>query len=164
MSNDIRCVVITVSDSAARGARADESGPEACRLLQEAGYLAGDPVVVPDSRPFIAARIREAAATAAFVITTGGTGLAPRDVTPEATRDVLDREVPGVAEMLRAEGRKATPSACLSRGVAGLVGRCLVVNLPGSPAAVREGLHVLVPVLGHALRIAAGDTTHTAED
>jgi len=160
MSNDIQGVVITISDSAALGARADESGPEACRLLREAGYKVGEPVVVPDSRPFIAARIREAAATAAFVITTGGTGLAPRDVTPEATRDVVDREVPGIAEMLRAEGRKATPSACLSRGVAGLVGHCLVVNLPGSPAAVREGLQVLVPVLGHALRIAAGDTEH----
>lgn len=162
MSNNIHGVVITISDSAALGARVDESGPEACRLLQEAGYQTGEPVIVPDSRPFIAARIREAAATAAFVITTGGTGLAPRDVTPEATRDVLDREVPGIAEMLRTEGRKATPSACLSRGVAGLVGQCLVVNLPGSPAAVREGLQVLIPVLGHALRIAAGDTEHTS--
>ena len=160
MSNDIHGVVITISDSASVGTRADQSGPEACRLRREAGYVTGEPIVVPDSRPFIAARIRESAATAAFVITTGGTGLAPRDVTPEATRDVLTREVPGIAEMLRAEGRKATPSACLSRGVAGLVGRCLVVNLPGSPAAVREGLQALIPVLGHALRIAAGDTEH----
>ncbi len=160
MSNDIHGVVITISDSASRGARADESGPEACRLLREAGYEVGEPVVVPDSRPFIAARIREAAARGAFVITTGGTGLAPRDVTPEATRDVLDREVPGIAEMLRTEGRKATPAACLSRGLAGLVGHCLIVNLPGSPAAVRAGLQVLIPVLGHALRIARGDTEH----
>jgi molybdopterin adenylyltransferase len=162
MSNDIQGVVITISDSAARGVRADESGPEACRILREAGFVVGEPVVVPDSRPFIAARIREAAAAhASFVITTGGTGLAPRDVTPEATRDVIDREVPGIAEMLRAEGRNSTPSACLSRGVAGLIGQCLVVNLPGSPAAVREGLRALVPVLGHALQIAAGDTEHT---
>lgn len=161
MSNDIHGIVITISDSASRGARADASGPEACRLLREAGYVVGDPVVVPDSRPFIASRIREAAARAAFVITTGGTGLAPRDVTPEATRDVLDRDVPGIAEMLRAEGRKSTPGACLSRGLAGLVGRCLVVNLPGSPAAVRQGLQALIPVLGHALRIAGGDTDHT---
>lgn len=160
MSNNIEGVVITVSDSAARGVRADESGPEACRLLREAGFAVGEPVVVPDSRPFIAARIREAAASASFVITTGGTGLAPRDVTPEATRDVIDREVPGIAEMLRAEGRASTPSACLSRGAAGLVGRCLVVNLPGSPAAVRQGLAALVPMLRHALRIAAGDTGH----
>jgi molybdopterin adenylyltransferase len=161
MSNDIQGVIITVSDSAARGVRPDESGPEACRILREAGFAVGDPVVVPDSRPFIAARIREAvAAHASFVITTGGTGLAPRDVTPEATRDVIDREVPGIAEMLRAEGRHNTPSACLSRGLAGLVGQCLVVNLPGSPAAVREGLRALVPVLGHALRIAAGATEH----
>lgn len=160
MSNDIHGGVITISDSAARGARVDESGPEACRLLREAGFTVTDPVVVPDSRPFIAARIREAAAGAAFVITTGGTGLAPRDVTPEATRDVVDREVPGIAEMLRAEGRRSTPSACLSRGVAGMVGGCLVVNLPGSPAAVREGLQALIPVLAHALRIASGDTEH----
>lgn len=160
MSNDIQGVVITVSDSASRGVRPDASGPEACRLLREAGFAVGEPIVVPDSRPFIAARLREAAATAAFVITTGGTGLAPRDVTPEATRDVLEREVPGIAEMLRADGRAHMPSACLSRGAAGLVGRCLVVNLPGSPAAVREGLRALIPVLGHALRVAAGDTEH----
>jgi molybdopterin adenylyltransferase len=160
MSNDIQGVVITVSDSASRGVREDESGPEACRILREAGFAVDGPVVVPDSRAFISARIREAAARASFVITTGGTGLAPRDVTPEATRDVVDREVPGIVEMLRAEGRKSTPASCLSRGAAGLVGRCLVVNLPGNPAAVREGLQALVPVLEHALRIAAGDTEH----
>jgi molybdopterin adenylyltransferase len=160
MSNVIQAVVITVSDSAASGRRPDESGPAACRLLREAGYSVADPVVVPDSRPFIAARIREAAATASVVITTGGTGLAPRDVTPEGTRDAIDREVPGIAEMLRADGLRSTPTACLSRGVAGLVGRCLVVNLPGSPAAVKQGLAALLPVLAHALRIAAGDTEH----
>ena len=153
-------VVITVSDSAARGVRADESGPEACRLLREAGYAVGEPIVVPDSRPFIAARIREAAAGAVFVITTGGTGLSPRDVTPEATGDVLERDAPGIAEMLRARGLLKTPLAPLSRGRAGLIGACLVVNLPGSPAAVRNGLGALIPVLGHALRIAAGDTEH----
>ena len=160
MSNVIQAVVITVSDSAASGSRPDESGPLACRLLREAGYAVGEPVVVPDSRPFIAARIREAAAAASVVITTGGTGLAPRDVTPEGTRDAIEREVPGIAEMLRADGRRSTPTACLSRGVAGLVGRSLVVNLPGSPAAVKQGLEALLPVLGHALRIAAGDTEH----
>ena len=161
MSNVIHGAVITVSDSAASGARADESGPAACRLLRAAGYEVGDPVVVPDSRPFIAARIREAAAASSFVITTGGTGLAPRDVTPEATRDVIDREVPGIAEMLRADGRHSTPTASLSRGISGLVGRCLVVNLPGSPAAVEQGLRSLVPVLKHALKIASGDTRHS---
>lgn len=160
MSNDIQGVVITVSDSASRGVRADQSGPEACRLLREAGFVVGEPVIVPDSRPFIAARIREAAASASFVITTGGTGLAPRDVTPEATRDVIDREVPGIAEMLRADGRASTPTACLSRATAGMLGQCLIVNLPGSPAAVRQGMLALVPVLAHALRIARGDTEH----
>ena len=161
MSNVIHGVVITVSDSAASGARVDESGPAACRILREAGYEVGEPVVVPDSRPFIAARIREAAAAAAFVVTSGGTGLGPRDVTPEATRDVIDREVPGIAEMLRQDGRKSTPAACLSRGIAGLVGRCLVINLPGSPAAVEQGLRSLLPVLAHALKIASGDTKHS---
>ena len=161
MSKDIHGVVITVSDSAARGVRADESGPVACRLLREAGFVVGDAQVVPDSRPFVAVRIREAAAAgASFVITTGGTGLAPRDVTPEATRDVIERDAPGIAEMLRADGRASTPTACLSRGLAGMVGACLVVNLPGSPAAVREGLASLVPVLRHAIRIAGGDTEH----
>jgi molybdenum cofactor biosynthesis protein B len=162
MSNVIQGVVITVSDSAARGQRPDQSGPEACRILRQAGFTVADPVVVPDSRPYIAARIREAAAKAAFVITTGGTGLAPRDVTPEATADVIEREVPGIAEMLRAAGSEATPTACLSRGKAGMLGSCLVVNLPGSPAAVREGLEALIGVLHHALRIAAGDTEHGA--
>jgi molybdopterin adenylyltransferase len=162
MSKDIHGVVITVSDSAARGVRADESGPVACRLLRDAGFVVADAQVVPDSRPFIAARIREGAAGgASFVVTTGGTGLGPRDVTPEATRDVIEREVPGIAEMLRADGRASTPTACLSRGLAGMLGSCLVVNLPGSPAAVREGLASLIPVLRHAIRIAGGDTEHT---
>lgn len=156
----MQAVVITVSDSAARGVREDASGPEACRMLREAGFSVAPPVVVADERESIAARIREAAGSARLVVTTGGTGLGPRDVTPEATRDALEREAPGLAELLRAHGMRRTPLAALSRGTAGTLGACLVVNLPGSPKAVREGIEALLSVLHHALDILAGKTQH----
>ncbi|HEY2945822.1 MAG TPA: MogA/MoaB family molybdenum cofactor biosynthesis protein [Vicinamibacteria bacterium] len=155
-----RAIVITISDSAASGARPDVSGPEACRLLREAGLEVDDPIVVADDRAQIAALLRDASERSALVITTGGTGLGPRDVTPEATRDVLEREAPGLAELVRAHGLQTTPRAALARGLVGLRGRCLIVNLPGSPASVRDGFAALAPLLTHALDIVGGDTSH----
>jgi molybdenum cofactor synthesis domain-containing protein len=151
--------VLTTSDRSAAGEREDASGAAIGARLAELGFSV-DRAVVPDEQPGIEAAIRAAAAGHALVVTTGGTGLTPRDVTPQATRAVVDYEVPGLAEAMRAEGRRFTPMAALSRAVVGVAGRSLVINLPGSPRGAIESLDAIVEVLDHALDTLAGPYDH----
>jgi len=157
----VNAAVLTVSDGVHGGTRQDLSGDELVTLLESEGFVVSRRVV-PDDADAIAAAIAELAGDAAVVVTTGGTGFAPRDVTPEATLQVIDRSAPGVAEAIRADARERTPHAVLSRGVAGLIGATLVVNLPGSPGGCRDGFAVLKPALRHGLELAAGsrETSH----
>ena len=154
----MKAAVLTVSDGVVAGTREDTSGDLLAGLLSADGYDV-ERRVVADEAGEIADAIAELAGTAAVVLTTGGTGVAPRDVTPEATRSVIDREAPGIAEAIRADSIAKTPHALLSRGVAGVHGRTLVVNLPGSPGGCRDGFAVLRPALGHAVELLAGEET-----
>ena len=154
----MRAVVITVSTRAAGGTYTDESGPVVAQLLRDSGFDVADIIVIPDGRQTVGDAIRAATAGADVVVTTGGTGLSPTDVTPEATLDVVDRVVPGLAELMRAASLAVTPMAALSRAAAGTLGATLVINLPGSPKAARENLEAVLPVLGHAVeQLRGGD-------
>ncbi|WP_163553634.1 MogA/MoaB family molybdenum cofactor biosynthesis protein [Candidatus Frankia alpina] len=158
-----RAQVVTVSDRAYRGAYPDRSGPVLVAGLAELGFAVGPAQIVPDDRERIAAALRAAVADGIdLVVTTGGTGLGPRDITPEATGEVIERPIPGLAEALRAAGRDAVPAAVLSRGLAGTAAATLVVNLPGSTGGVRDGLGVLAGVVGHAVAQLRGVDDHAA--
>jgi molybdenum cofactor synthesis domain-containing protein len=154
----LRALAITVSDRASSGVYADRGGPVLVSLLVDAGCEVDGPLVIPDGEP-VEAALRSALSNGYdVVVTTGGTGLSPRDQTPEMTARVLDREVPGIAEAIRAAGRIGVPAAVLSRGLAGVAAFTLIVNLPGSPGGVRDGMAVLAPILRHAVdQIAGGD-------
>jgi molybdenum cofactor synthesis domain-containing protein len=154
-------LVLTASDGVAAGVREDASGDRLQERLAALGFNV-DRRVVPDDRAAIEAALSEASGSHALIVTTGGTGLTPRDVTPQATQAIVDYEVPGLAEAMRAAGRASTPFADLSRGVVGVRGRTLIVNVPGSPAAALESLAALEPALDHALDTLAGPYDHDA--
>jgi molybdenum cofactor synthesis domain-containing protein len=149
-----RALVLTISDSASTGKRDDLSGPEAKRILEEAGFEVAAIEILPDERADIESRLRRAGDEGfRLVVTSGGTGLSPRDVTPEATLAVIDKHVPGIAELMRLESLKITPRAALSRAVSGIRRSTLIINLPGSVKGVRECLAAVRPILTHAVEV-----------
>jgi len=156
----LRALVVTVSDGVAAGERGDESGARLAARLVELGFEV-DRLNVPDEGWQIESALVDGAPDRALIVTTGGTGLTPRDVTPQATEAVVDYAVPGLGELIRAEGRRSTPMAALSRGVVGVRAGTLIVNVPGSPKGALESLEAIVPVLGHALETLAGPFDHT---
>lgn len=157
--NGVTVTVITVSDGVSSGTREDLSGDALERVLAENGCVVTRRTV-PDERDRVSEEIRAAVAEARLVLTTGGTGLGPRDVTPEATAEVIERDAPGLVHLMLARGIESTPLASLSRAQAGSVGSSLVVNLPGSPRGAGESLDAIIDVIPHALRLLAGDTAH----
>jgi molybdopterin adenylyltransferase len=160
----IHAAVLTISDSSSAGTRADRSGPAVRDRLEQLGWNVTVMEVLPDEADEISTRLATLAdgGQLAAIFTTGGTGIAPRDVTPEATRAVIDREIPGLAELMRAKGRLSTPRAVLSRAVSGTRGRVLIVNLPGSPKGAVESLDAIVELVPHVLELLRGQTEHAA--
>lgn len=164
MDASVRAGVLTVSDKGSRGLRKDESGAVAAAMLEDKGYAVVNRAVVPDDRGRIAEVLSAWADRdrLSLVVTSGGTGLAPSDLTPQATKDVIDYEVPGMAEAMRAAGMKMTPHAMISRAVVGVRGGCLIINLPGSPGGVKDNLSALLPALDHAIAKLGGDPSDCA--
>jgi molybdopterin adenylyltransferase len=162
--SDIRAVVLTISDACSRGERKDTSGAALAQLLTDLGATIVERKILSDELEPVAQTLLELAdrSDVNLIITTGGTGLGPRDNTPEATQSIIEREAPGIAEAIRAESLKVTPMAMISRGVCGVRSETLIINLPGSPKAVKESFAVIAPVLSHALDLLAGQTTHRA--
>ena len=152
--------VLTISDSSSIGQRKDLSGPAVVRELEAAGFKVLHSSVLPDEKDSISARLLECSEVTRLVITTGGTGIAPRDVTPEATLAVIERRIVGIEEKMRIDGAQKTPFAALSRGVCGIRGKALLLNLPGSPAAAVESLQAVLGILPHALELLDGKTEH----
>ena len=156
----VTAAVVTVSDSCSRGEKVDLSGPAVVQTLERRGFRIAGCALVADERGPIQKKLIELCATVRLVVTTGGTGIAPRDVTPEATRDVCERLIEGIAEQMRAEGMRKTRFAALSRAVCGVRGTSLILNLPGSPSGAVESLKAVIDLLPHALELIAGKTEH----
>jgi molybdenum cofactor synthesis domain-containing protein len=159
MNNSLTACILTLSDKGSKGEREDISGSVARRLVESIGFNVKFYEILPDEKGQISDKLMEYTDKHGvdLIVTTGGTGLTPRDVTPEATRAVIEREIPGIAEAMRLEGLKSTPNSMLSRGIAGQRGKTLIINLPGNPSAVRDGLKVVLPVLKHAIEKIQGD-------
>jgi molybdopterin adenylyltransferase len=159
---NIRAKVLTISDSVHQGTREDKSGPALIDHLRTHGYTVSDPEIVPDERDQIAAWLRAVIQNqlADVVFTTGGTGVAPRDITPEAVRDIIDREIPGFGELMRQSGREFTPLSSLSRGLAGAAGTVLIVTLPGSPRGALQSLNAILELVPHVHDLLNGKTAH----
>lgn len=158
----ISVAVLTLSDKGSRGEREDVSGPLIADMLKGIDAEVVYSEILPDEKELIKGRLIDYSGRVDLILTTGGTGLSPRDVTPDATLEVIDREIPGIAEVMRAEGMKKTLRSMLSRAIAGVRGRTLIINLPGSPKAVEENLAVILGVIGHAVEKIKGDTSDCA--
>lgn len=159
----IRAAVLTISDSAHRGERDDISGPAVAERLVGAGFAVEYKAVLPDERKVITSELKELSGRGGFetIFTTGGTGITPRDVTPEATREVLEKELPGLGEMMRAHGLGFTRRAALSRATAGTAGKCLIINLPGSPKGALQSLDAILDLVPHVVELLRGNTAHS---